>query len=1182
MTKSYLIENRYSYLEDLRVLQLGGTYEVENPSTTFEEQVQSVLAQARGYQLEDELGLALDGYQRLQALILKTVNPQLPVAAGSHPSWHPPFDGQTLEAIMASTAHSLARTPLTKTVIPSGNVTPDPVPPEVAKALKPYIDLGRDSSASAAVHPIVEAAVDAAARGDWSEAAASYQQALDQAKEDVVLQGYLQHDLGLVTERSGDPAKGRELLQQAERTFEAAKSPDGRIAALTSLAGLVTRQGDTAEATNALDQAASVARTSGIHPINIAGKLGVETMSVVTASHILAGGGRVQPPAVLGTLSMPIAARSAQMGAGAVVTAPVVPAAGVAAAASAAGTAVQATPESLESATLLALQYTDRTAFPQSVTILDGQARPISIDLTGDKQASLRGFYQTLQTTSDLTLLHCQRLPATQLVTYIPYIYFFVLPMSIGDCLQDMGQWAAAEQQYLQALSYPFLNQSVEVVRVWSRLAELYLAWGDALYRSAANDATQYVAAAEKFGRIVTSDDKIPGGSPLYSSATFAAMKARATAVVGAADPQALDENPAIARVIVQARLRLHQIGAGLNIFGYTSDYVPPFGFEYLQTVARYFAQHAAVVEQTYIQFKSQAENEEFRRDQMEQQVDLSKASVQLEQRGLDEAQAGVQVAQTGVNYAETQRQNAVNAQSQFNSTRWEQLELEELYAWSNAAAQSEDDEVHQTISNYTYYNVSDKRRSLVVQELASRRTLLAQQQEAQRLAGEVASATAYKAVAQAQLAEAQARVATAQQRIVVAQLQQRFAEDNRDFLDMREFGDRLWYELARTMRQLSRTYLDEAIEIASLMERAYAAETGRQLNKIRFDYRWSGPNQLLGADMLLGDIDFFSYDYLTSTRSKKAPIKVSISLADRYPLAFSQLKTTGSAMFETTLEQLDRPYPGFYLHKVRNVELLFVGLTGSGSFQGTLRNIGVSSFRDQAGNLKQLVYPQDVMPISQYDIRQDALAFHSDSNELRMFENNGVATMWQIELPPSANDFDPGDLLDIQLVLYFDAFFDSTLEATIRATLPTSGAGTKLTSLRLEAPDELFYARNQGNGHLRLSQDDLPRSQTAWRRTKSTLRLIGDSALTSGLTLRITPSSTGAELTVTTDTNGVIAGSVPADPLGGLIGRSLLDDWGIAIRAEDNPGKPAAHGGIDLAGLTDVQAYQEYSFDYR
>ena len=58
-------------------------------------------------------------------------------------------------------------------------------------------------------------------------------------------------------------------------------------------------------------------------------------------------------------------------------------------------------------------------------------------------------------------------------------------------------------------------------------------------------------------------------------------------------------------------------------------------------------------------------------------------------------------------------------------------------------------------------------------------------------LAGEVQAAAAYQGVAQAQLNQAQAQVSVAQQRVVVAQLQQRQAEESRDFLDMKEFSAR-------------------------------------------------------------------------------------------------------------------------------------------------------------------------------------------------------------------------------------------------------------------------------------------------------------------------------------------------------------------------------------------------------
>jgi hypothetical protein len=103
------------------------------------------------------------------------------------------------------------------------------------------------------------------------------------------------------------------------------------------------------------------------------------------------------------------------------------------------------------------------------------------------------------------------------------------------------------------------------------------------------------------------------------------------------------------------------------------------------------------------------------------------------------------------------------------------------------------------------------------------------------------------------------------------------------------------------------------AIEVATLMEKAYEAETGRDLRKIKFEYGLGHLNGLLGAEALLLDIDYFSLDYVR-TKSKKAQMKQVISLADTFPGAFTRLIQRGQTFFETTLAHFDRRYPGFYL----------------------------------------------------------------------------------------------------------------------------------------------------------------------------------------------------------------------------------------------------------------------------
>jgi hypothetical protein len=335
-----------------------------------------------------------------------------------------------------------------------------------------------------------------------------------------------------------------------------------------------------------------------------------------------------------------------------------------------------------------------------------------------------------------------------------------------------------------------------------------------------------------------------------------------------------------------------------------------------------------------------------------------------------------------------------------------------------------------------------------------------------------------------------------------------------------------------------------------------------------------------MGADFLSLDLDSFTYDYVTTTKTKKAPVKRIISLADAFPYAFNQLQTTGHCSFQTELSMFDRQTPGMYLCEIRNVELVFVGVTQV-SLAGSLRNIGASRFRQADGTVVTRLYSADVMPLSAYEIRQDALAFRVDPNDLQLFENNGVDTLWQLDMPLSANDMDFGSIIDVQLVLYYDGFFDPTLESKIIAGLPKSAAATRVTSMRLTFPDELFYLRSQGQAELVYDETLFPMTQTNLKRTKSSIRVSGDAATMNGLTLHVVSATTGKTYTAKTDANGVVAGTAATDPLSVLNGSAVFDTLTISILAADNPGLLVT-GKLNLSGLTDLMTYFEYTFDYR
>ena len=1166
MAPKYFNENRYSYLVASWREPANVDYQVDSPVGRFERRVHRLFLEGQRRLHQEEFALALDTFRELQALILVTADPQMPPDPHRSPGFRFPMDAALVNTLAGRAGEILRETPPTVYRFPDA-VAPDvsKLPASVQQKIKPAVESELHiTSFHGKVFGLVESGLAAAAKEDWSSALRRYGAALKATPAaDKAVRASLLHDIAILNEKLNRRSRAEQLGRESARLFSEARVPKARAHALDTLAGVLLRGGKKDDAARAAKQAEDVRKRNNLFPVIVGPSLAPPAAAPITAP--VSGIGPLSAPQPI-TVAQPVLLTQP-----ALAIQPGVPTAAPSAAPAAA--ALTAPPPAL-----MGLAYLPETAAVKTLTIRGADATA-SIVLDARAGTNVKSFLGALRATDSLDLITGFWWTPTQMVAYLPHMYFFLIPMAIGDCLAGMGNLEEAEKEYLGVLPYPFINRKYEIVRWWTRMAELYLEMGDDLYRRAKDNPAGWQQARAHYEKIVRRTGTINAASPLYKDSKLAGIRQRVTAFLNAADPLAVNDNPRILGKVLRARSRLNQIQAGLNFFGFAPDYLPPFSFEYLQNTARYFAQNAAQIEQQYIQYKSTAENEELRREQLDQQAEVARQTVVLEQRGLDEAIAGIGVAQASLDYAQTQRQNAIQSKQDFDNARWELLEYAELEAWAGAASVDEDDEIKQTISGYRYYNTTRKRRSEVLKDLAHRRTKLSHDLEAAKLQRQIDSATAYMGISQAQVAQAEARKAVAEQRVQIAQLQQRNAEENRDFLDMKEFSSRLWYELAREARRLTRRYLDMAIETAMLMERAYNAETERGLRIIRFDYGSGRTADLLAADRLRADIDYFTLDLVTTIRPKKSPVKKTISLADRRPMAFQQLKQTGRCFFQTELEDFDREHPGLYLCKLRNVELLFVGITGASSLAGSLRNVGVSKFRNASGGVLTRHYPSDVMPLSQYDLRQDALAFRVSPNDLRLFENNGIDTLWQLELPLDANDFDFGEILDVQLVIYYDGLFSPNLEAAVKAALPAAGAATRGFSMRMSFPDELFYLRNKGEAILEFSPGMFPRNQTNLKRTGVLIKVLGDAA--AGLTMRLTPAGGPAELTLVANAEGEVNDATPGKPLRKLHNRSMFDTWTLRITADDNPGL-VADGELDLGGLEDVLVFFEYSFDYR
>jgi hypothetical protein len=794
MIPTYIAEKRYSYHLLTQPVSWVSDYRQDDPTSAFEFQIRQQYVSAYDALKKGQFATALDAFQQLQNLILTIVHPSLPPTSYRNGNFVAPMDPGLIDVFASKAASVLQAQSIPGYAFPT-TVVADVAgfPASVAEKLAPFRAAGLNvSAAQLQVQGSISQAYTAAAANDWQEATKALTAALRAIPDTQPgMRAAVMQDLAVATEKSGGDVKSAMAMQLSSADlFGRAKLYESQVETLTTLAGMQERAGDAAGSAKTLDAATAVQSQQRLFPV---------TVIPATKTTLSTGiSGSIRSPVTFG------------------------PATGTdtraaAAPAFAATLALAANPTPrLMSASFLA------TLEPERTFTLVGATNAASLPLTGNVVANLRTFLQMITDATDLSLVlgAVSGVDTGQIVAYLPSMYSFVIPMAIGDCLLGLGNLEDAASTYSSLLIYPYINKAYEIPKLWNKLASVYLAMGDRDYRNAADDATQFAPAKADYEHLIKTDDTLDTTSPLWADPRFAGIKTRVLAFITAGFPPTTADNPEILSKIVEARLHLQQIKSGLDFFGLAVNYLPPFSWEYLQNTAKYFAQQAAQMEQRYIQYTVAGEDETLQRQQLDQQAAVAGQTVVLEQRGLDEANAAVSAANAALNYASVQQTNAQKARAEFAQNRGALAEYDELEAWANAAAVDQGSEVSLTISGYTYYNTSGERRSLVIQDLESRREKISQDMEASSLQRNVDAATAYTAEAQAQVAEAQTQVAIANQRIALAQLQQRDTEENRDFLDMKEFSARLWFELAGNAKRVMQRYTDMATAVALLAQR--------------------------------------------------------------------------------------------------------------------------------------------------------------------------------------------------------------------------------------------------------------------------------------------------------------------------------------------------------------------------
>jgi len=1131
-------------------------------------QIEKALAEAQAAQHKRQYELAIARYRRARGLIVRILFPSLPdirysdlavVPAKTH---FEPLLGASLALIDTMPVEQSAPV---GPAFAAGVPFPEELRLVTERGVRIVDDVPRDVRGSA------ELGESYASRGEWQRAEFFYRQAkagLDAAEANSTAGAALDVSLGGVLVQLGRAREAQPLLDRASTVFREAHDTIGEAQANINLGAAAAQNGDDAAAERFDAQAEQLLRraqelpakssTARQHVRSVLTELfsregtapGQASEAVISSATANTAGTRSTRPADLAISHAEGRAITLRQPGkdGGWASIPLL-------------TRAEAARQSVEKQ--LTMPVGDQTFRLQWRAGGAIETQPIKT-----------GWYDARRTFLRLSDVVASWNSQPEMAVHLPHLYYYVIPIGIGDCQLALGRYEAAASSYIEAAGYEFVNPTLEAPHLWRKLAQAYLSWGDRIYRD--DDLDGAAAVFHKILLTPGGENVVDAASPLYALPGLRAFGARVSAMLTALPPNGVpDFDGAVASIVLTARARLIQIAARLDYLGMPADYVPIWSFDFLQNVARYFTEQAIQAEREFVNWWDRAENEELTRQQLESATEQARGELELARRQETAALLEAETYSAAAVLATTRRANAQANRAAYDAFSWERMHLASNTAWYSAQNPWELDHpvpgdgrhIHEIIAA----NTLQMERATRTYELGA-------------MARQVAELAQAQAVAAVQTAAAQARLNATRQMTAVAALRTNAAAEALGAFDSQFFTPETWFEMGAFMRAISDSYFYMALRIARLMQRAYNFENDTSLAFIRTDYSTNTVKGLLGGDALLRDIDSFTFDLITTATRKTQPVKHTISLAERFPyLLETALRATGSMQFETRVEDFDEAHPGTYGQRIQRVEVEVEGVLPSGGVHGTLSCDGISRYRTAAADtVKVRVHSREALQLSEFRVREDSLIFPADSRKLGLFEGAGVASTWTLELPRGTNDLDYRMLTDVRITFYYTAKYDDGLAAEVRERLSAIAgitARSRTFPLRFAFPDAFFHFQDTGELAFTLTPFEFRQNETNVLIDDIALLVVPEPGMSAeGLVVRLSTPAHPDAIAATANASGAIV-SAPGHPWAAIAG-SGIGDYRIEIRAADNPG--VAAGTLRLERLENLVLLLSYTFTPR
>ena len=587
--------------------------------------------------------------------------------------------------------------------------------------------------------------------------------------------------------------------------------------------------------------------------------------------------------------------------------------------------------------------------------------------------------------------------------------------------------------------------------------ADALLAWAEALYRT--DDAASLERARELYKAVVFLHGEDPGTSaylpPQFQLSWFG-----------------LIENPRVRNQIDRARLALHQLDAGLNFYGYNDDAVPTLSYGTLVGAAQRWAVGAKSAQTDYLAYLGRVEQLDLDLLAAKAQEQKARATVAIAAEQIEIAKAGVVVAKKLVTDVEkliaAKQAEIADANSLFSqfgdyfsgmkssvssmvdigkgaSEGWTSLStsgvgdalgLGSAGGGGAAAAGSESVGLGSAMSGLGVVG------GFAAFAVLSTTTLQGMADAATKRQGELMALT------NEALPAAHAAVRVQERNVTIANLHGQiaatdfaYARDLVIYQNERFLNRDFWEALAGVARRSLHRYLDLAGQGAWFAERALAYRLATPIRVIRIGYFDARMRDVGGVDRLALDLAELEALRLAAARVT-VPLTVSYSLSRDLPLAFGQLKASGTCNFTLTDDALMAAHPGTFAHRIRAVDVQVEAPGTAVPARGILTNSGFSLLRrEPTGPRVPLLRFADAYPVSEFRLRTDMALHGLPGEHLLPFEGAGFTTTWTLELPKAANPVGLNRITDVRITFDVQGVYEVPPAAAALPPQPASRA---------------------------------------------------------------------------------------------------------------------------------------------